>query len=40
MSARATAELGREAERLGAVRLLAKPLQMAELNSVVTSVFT
>jgi DNA-binding NtrC family response regulator len=40
MSARATAELGREAQRLGALRLLAKPMQMAELNSIVTSIFT
>ncbi len=40
MSARATLELGREARRLGAVTLLAKPMQVAELNSVVTSIFT
>ena len=39
MSARATADLGREARRLGAVTLLAKPVQVSELSSVVTSIF-
>ena len=39
MSARATADLGREARRLGAVTLLAKPVQVAELNSLVSSIF-
>ncbi len=40
MSARANADLGREARRAGAVTLLAKPVRVAELNAVVTAIFT
>lgn len=40
MSARANADLSREARRAGAVTLLAKPVQVAELNAVVTAIFT
>ena len=40
MSARATADLGREARRLGAVTLLAKPVPTAELNAVVSAIFS